>query len=97
MRPVDLRVLSLVRAGVVRTRRSPRNQDRLYRAIGRDLERAARAAAETEPALPGEVGAVRAVENPTPVLDAPFSLSLESLRDDGARQGDLFQGLIVRP
>jgi len=64
----------------MRTRRSWRNQDRLYKSIGRDLARAAAASAaadtESQPALPGDVGTVRDVERAAPALaEVEFTLS----------------------
>lgn len=79
----------------MKTRRSWRNQDRLYRAIGRDLQRAATEAAAAAPSieqntLPGDVGAVRNTENPSPALaDAPFALRA-SVWVPKSKQGDLF-------
>lgn len=79
----------------MRTRRSWRNQDRLYKAIGRDLQRAAVASAAQ--AAPEEARAILAelhamTQKDAPPLDCPFTLTSQPARRPEPRQASIFEG-----
>lgn len=76
----------------MRTRRSWRNQDRLYKAIGRDLQRAAAATATPDEAREIMRDLHEMTQKDAPQLDCPFTLDGGIAPGRRAFQPSIFEG-----